>query len=54
MTAEIKGNILVLDGEPQVLDELTRLLEAEQYRVFLLPDRKRGPRSFSRKKILTC
>ncbi len=33
MTAEIKGNVLVLDGEPQVLDELTRLLEANQYRV---------------------
>jgi FixJ family two-component response regulator len=33
MTAEIKGNILILDGEPQVLDELNRLLEAEQYRV---------------------
>ena len=33
MTAEIKGNVLVLDGEPQVLDELTRLLEADHYRV---------------------
>ena len=33
MTAEIKGNVLVLDGEPQVLEDLTRLLEADQYRV---------------------
>jgi FixJ family two-component response regulator len=33
MTAEIKGNVLVLDSEIQVLDELTRLLEANQYRV---------------------
>ncbi len=33
MTAEIKGNVLVLDGDPQVLEEMTRLLEAGQYRV---------------------
>jgi FixJ family two-component response regulator len=33
MTAEIKGSVLVLDGEPQVLNELTRILEAGHYRV---------------------
>ena len=33
MTAEIKGKILVLDGEPQVLNELTRILDADHYQV---------------------
>ena len=33
MTAEIKGKILVLDSEPQVLNELTRILEADHYQV---------------------
>ena len=33
MTTEIKGKILVLDGEPQVLNELTRILDADHYQV---------------------
>jgi len=33
MTPEIKGKILVLDSEPQVLNELTRVLEADHYQV---------------------
>ena len=33
MTPEIKGKILVLDNEPQVLNELTGILEADHYQV---------------------
>ena len=33
MTPEIKGKILVLDSELQVLNELTRVLEADHYQV---------------------
>ncbi len=33
MTPAINGNVLVLDGEPQVLNELTRILESDHYQV---------------------
>lgn len=33
MAPEIKGKILVLDSEPQALNELTRVLEAEHFQV---------------------
>ena len=54
MTAESKGNVLVLDGESQVLNELTRLLEGDQYQVPSLAGPEKRRSSCSKKRILIC